>query len=416
MSEWTCKSVGLRIIELPKSVFPAGMAEDIGSYPFFCSSPVVKKINHWLHDGNTILMGTGGVATVHYGQNRFAYSTDTWAFTVADSATNISFLFRQFEHKLKQIEYFGFEGSGLKHLQKEYIRKLELLTPPLNEQNVVVKVLDTIDTAIQQTQAIINKLKQLKQGLLHDLLTRGVDAKGELRPCYEDAPHLYKESPLGWIPKEWEVKELAQLLGNDEPSMRSGPFGSALLKSELVEAGIPLLGIDNVHVEYFDNRFSRFVTAKKFYELARYAVRPNDLMITIMGTVGRCCLVPSDIGTALSSKHTWTITLNPNLYSPYLAMLQINYSPWALDHFSKGEQGGIMSAIRSDTLRTLILPTPPITEQKEIASRLLNISERISLEIVSVKKLQMKKTALMDDLLTGRVRVTSLLQPEASSA
>ena len=416
MSEWTCKSVGLRIIELPKSVFPAGMAEDIGSYPFFCSSPVVKKINHWLHDGNTILMGTGGVATVHYGQNRFAYSTDTWAFTVADSATNISFLFRQFEHKLKQIEYFGFEGSGLKHLQKEYIRKLELLTPPLNEQNVVVKVLDTIDTAIQQTQAIINKLKQLKQGLLHDLLTRGVGANGELRPCYEDAPHLYKESPLGWIPKEWEVKELAQLLGNDEPSMRSGPFGSALLKSELVEAGIPLLGIDNVHVEYFDNRFSRFVTAKKFYELARYAVRPNDLMITIMGTVGRCCLVPSDIGTALSSKHTWTITLNPNLYSPYLAMLQINYSPWALDHFSKGEQGGIMSAIRSDTLRTLILPTPPITEQKEIASRLLNISERISLEIVSVKKLQMKKTALMDDLLTGRVRVTSLLQPEASSA
>ena len=416
MSEWTCKSVGLRIIELPKSVFPAGMAEDIGSYPFFCSSPVVKKINHWLHDGNTILMGTGGVATVHYGQNRFAYSTDTWAFTVADSATNISFLFRQFEHKLKQIEYFGFEGSGLKHLQKEYIRKLELLTPPLNEQNVVVKVLDTIDTAIQQTQAIINKLKQLKQGLLHDLLTRGVGANGELRPCYEDAPHLYKESPLGWIPKEWEVKELAQLLGNDEPSMRSGPFGSALLKSELVEAGIPLLGIDNVHVEYFDNRFSRFVTAKKFYELARYAVRPNDLMITIMGTVGRCCLVPSDIGTALSSKHTWTITLNPNLYSPYLAMLQINYSPWALDHFSKGEQGGIMSAIRSDTLRTLILPTPPITEQKEIASRLLNISERISLEIVNVKKLQMKKSALMDDLLTGRIRVTSLLQTEASSA
>ena len=73
--------------------------------------------------------------------------------------------------------------------------------------------------------------------------------------------------------------------------MRSGPFGSALLKHELVEAGIPLLGIDNVHVERFEATFSRFVTPQKFRELERYAVRPRDLMITIMGTVGRCCLV-----------------------------------------------------------------------------------------------------------------------------
>jgi len=110
------------------------------------------------------------------------------------------------------------------------------------------------------------------------------------------------------------------LLGDIDPAMRSGPFGSALLKQELVEAGLPLLGIDNVHTERFVADYTRFVTPKKFAQLVvRYAVRPDDLMITIMGTVGRCCLVPEDIGQALSSKHTWTISLNQNTYSPYLA-------------------------------------------------------------------------------------------------
>ena len=191
--------------------------------------------------------------------------------------------------------------------------------------------------------------------------------------------------------------------------MRSGPFGSALLKHELVEHGVPLLGIDNVHVERFHAEFTRFVTEKKFNELARYAVRADDLMITIMGTVGRCCLVPEGVGRALSSKHTWTITLDRAAYSPLLAMLQINYSEWISRQFAKDEQGGVMSAIRSETLRGLELPTPPIKEQLAIEARMRAISVRIDAESASLKKLRLKKSGLMDDLLTGRVRVTPLL-------
>ncbi|WP_404881122.1 restriction endonuclease subunit S domain-containing protein, partial [Klebsiella pneumoniae] len=83
-------------------------------------------------------------------------------------------------------------------------------------------------------------------------------------------------------------------------NFRSGPFGSALLKSELVEKGIPFLGIDNIHVVYFDNTFRRFVSERKFNELLKYAVRPRDVVITIMGTVGRAAVIPSDIERALS--------------------------------------------------------------------------------------------------------------------
>ncbi len=274
---------------------------------------------------------------------------------------------------------------------------------------MVSVILNTLDATIRQTEAIIEKLRQVKQGLLHDLLTRGIAANGELRPSQSEAPDLYKESPLGWIPKEWSVQRLDQLLSIDDPAMRSGPFGSALLKSELVESGVPLLGIDNVHVEEFVANFSRFVSDRKFAELCRYAVRPNDLMITIMGTVGRCCLVPKDIGRALSSKHTWTITLDQSKYSPLLAMLQINYSSWILKQLSKDEQGGTMAAIRSETLRSLNFPVSPMAEQIEMEMRMQAISQRINFETAAANKLKLEKSGLMDDLLTGRVRVTPLL-------
>lgn len=304
-------------------------------------------------------------------------------------------------------------GSTVKGIRIEEYLSIPTPLAPTEAQPVVAQVLDTLDTAIHETEAIIAKLKAVKQGLLHDLLTRGIDADGELRPPQPEAPHLYKQSPLGWFPKEWEVKQLSELLAPIDPAMRSGPFGSALLKQELVEVGHPLLGIDNVHTERFVSNYTRFLTPKKFARLARYAVRPADLMITIMGTVGRCCLVPDDVGQALSSKHTWTITLDQETYSPYLAMLQVNYSPWVLGHFARNQQGGTMAAIRSETLRSTLLPTPPREEQRLIEERLREIGRRIDLEVDASTKMSVEKAGLMDDLLTGRVRVTPLLEPAA---
>lgn len=305
------------------------------------------------------------------------------------------------------IKYSGQTTQA--NINGKTVREHVVPLPCIDEQAKIAEIFDTLDTAIHEAEALIAKLKAVKQGLLYDLLTRGIDANGELRPPQSEAPHLYKPSSLGLIPTDWDTKCISELLADLDPPMRSGPFGSALLKHELVDDGFPLLGIDNVHTERFASDYARFVTPMKFAQLARYAVRPDDLMITIMGTVGRCCLVPGDIGHALSSKHTWTITLDHDAYSPYLAMLQINYSPWVLAHFARDQQGGTMAAIRSDTLRSTLLPVPPREEQRLMEQRLRTLSERIESEATSLTKRRAEKAGLMDDLLTGRVRVTPLL-------
>ncbi|MBS0989340.1 restriction endonuclease subunit S [Acetobacter okinawensis] len=300
-------------------------------------------------------------------------------------------------------------GSTVKGIKVADYLNIEVPLAPPERQSKIAEILDTLDAAIRGTEAAVAKLKAMKQGLLHDLLTRGIDANGDLRPSQSEVPHLYKQTPLGWLPKEWDVCAMQDLLASVDPAMRSGPFGSALLKEELVSKGIPFLGIDNVFVERFDRNYKRFVTPGKFLQLHRYAVRPDDLMITIMGTVGRCCLVPDDVGEALSSKHTWTISLDQTKYSPYLAMLQVNYSDWVLRHFSKDQQGGTMSAIRSETIRSTQLPVPPRDEQESIEAILSELSVRLSEEETILKKYSLQKIGLMDDLLTGRTSVTPLL-------
>lgn len=301
------------------------------------------------------------------------------------------------------------QGTTFEAIGKRELHNLHVYSPDLPIAVKIAEVLDTLDAAIRGTEAVVAKLRAMKQGLLHDLLTRGIDANGDLRPPQPEAPHLYHQTPLGWLPKEWKVLEVQGLLAPFDPSMRSGPFGSALLKEELVSAGVPLLGIDNVHAERFDRDYKRFVTQGKFRQLCRYAVRPADLMITIMGTVGRCCLVPDDVGDALSSKHTWTISLDQAKYSPYLAMLQVNYCDWVLRHFSKDQQGGTMSAIRSETIRSTLLPVPPRAEQAKIEAILMELANRLQDETALLDKLRLQKSGLMDDLLTGRVPVTPLL-------
>jgi type I restriction enzyme S subunit len=298
-------------------------------------------------------------------------------------------------------------GTGVPHVPKDIGRILTLDYPTdINLQKRITCILQTIDQAIEKTEALIEKYQQIKAGLMHDLFTRGIGADGKLRPPREQAPELYQQTPIGCIPKEWGYEFLEDLLAPVANNLRSGPFGSALLKSELVEDGIPFLGIDNIHVERFDASFRRFVSERKYRELIKYSVRPKDVVITIMGTVGRAAVIPDHIDRALSSKHLWTMTFDQSKVIPELVCWQLGYAPWVKSWFRKQMQGGIMDAIQSKTLRALVMPLPSIDEQKLIFARYKAITSKIEAERRGLEKEIKQKSGLMHDLLTGTVSVT----------
>jgi type I restriction enzyme S subunit len=407
MSEaWPRKPVGPRIAELPKSVLPAGRADEQGAFPFFCSSPEVKRIDRAISTSPSILMGTGGVATVHIGLGPHAYSTDTWAFTVSDNTTDLQFLYRQIEHRLPQIDYAGFEGSGLRHLQKEYIRQLRLLCPPKTEQECVVKILDTLDTAIHETEAIIAKLKAVKQGLLHDLLTRGIDANGELRPPQAEAPHLYKQSPLGWIPKVWGLKPLEKILAE--------PTKNGLYKPSPFHGRGPLMvqmgGLFTGDAVTFGSATRVHVTP---FEFNTFRLAEGDLLFARRSLVfegaGQCVIVrnlaePATFESSIVRVRVRRDEADPEFVCQFLRAHRSNAQRRTLI------RQVAVSGVSGADIRELLIALPSLEEQGGVITRLQEAQTRINLELESVAKLRSQKTGLMDDLLTGRVRVTPLLE------
>lgn len=299
-------------------------------------------------------------------------------------------------------------GSTFLEVNKKDTEQFQLPVAPPSLRPRIANILCELDDHIDTTLELIGKYEVTKQGLMADLFSRGIDpATGLLRPSVHDAPDLYQETPLGLLPKGWSVVELEKLLADVVAPMRSGPFGSALLKEELVDEGIPLLGIDNIFVEQFKPEYRRFVTPEKFHELSRYAVRAGDVVITIMGTVGRTCVIPDNIGVALSSKHLWTMTFDTQQILPDLVCWQLNYSSWAESWFRRESQGGVMEAIQSQTLKRLKLVVPVPEEQEKLKEIYLNLNSRLDSEREQLAKLKLEKAGLMRDLLTGKVPVSA---------
>lgn len=362
-----------------------------------------------VRNGDLLITKDGTIGKVGYVKDcpeKTVLNSGIFLLRCSDGSYEHRFLYHLLNsHVFDKFLRVNLAGSTISHLYQNIFERFDFPIPDIRLQQSIADIIDSIDSQIEQTAALIAKMQQVKTGLMHDMFTRGVTLDGHLRPTHEQAPDLYKESLLGWIPKEWDCLTVDQLLAKTACPMRSGPFGSALLKDELVEEGIPFLGIDNIFVERFYPMFRRYVSKRKFQELIKYSVFPRDVIITIMGTVGRCCVVPDSITNALSSKHLWTMTFDVDRVLPELVCWQLNHARWVKNWFERYSQGAVMEAIQSSTLRNLKLPVPSIMEQYQIFDRYQSCTLRIVAEEEHLSKLNQQKNGLMHDLLTGRVCV-----------
>lgn len=301
----------------------------------------------------------------------------------------------------------GSTNSHTRASPKETLRWLVPDVPP-TEQRKIAQILNTLDTAIHETEAIIAKLNAVKQGLLQDLLTRGIDANGELRRSRIDAPNLYKKSVLGWIPKEWEEVSLGEIARRSGGILQTGPFGSQLHAHEYVLDGIPvIMPQDMVNGDLSMKSIAR-INLRKAIVLSRHRVQPNDLVFSRRGDLSRC--------VAIEKEHTGWLCGTGCLLSR-LPAKEINGYWLALAYTQPGVQsqvmgravGSTMANLNSSILAAITIARPPITEQNEIATRLKSPDMRIRHEEQELQKMRFEKYGLMDELLSGRVRVTSLM-------
>lgn len=305
------------------------------------------------------------------------------------------------------------QGTTFEAINKSDLCSLCVCLPPENERHMLTKIIDTIDTAIRQTEAVIAKLKQVKQGLLHDLLTRGIDANGELRPPQSHAPRLYKPSPLGWIPKDWECLPLGELA----ESMVDGPFGSNLKTAHYVEnPGVRVVRLQNILPGEYDDSERAFISDRHAASLSRNRVVGGDALIASLGDarypVGRSCCYPTGLPDAVNKADCFRFRSNARCGNAFVT-LALNGAT-ARRQVSGYEQGVTMKRINLGNLRRVEIALPAVTEQNLVVERVLAARRKIGAVTLEHEKLQKEKSGLMDDLLTGRVRVTPLLEAAAT--
>lgn len=291
-------------------------------------------------------------------------------------------------------------GTTVKMLDLAGALAIEVGVLPHEEQSIVVDILDTLDTAIYETEAIIAKLKAVKQGLLHDLLTRGIDANGELRPPQSKAPYLYKESPLGWLPKEWEIETVTRACSDVVDCPHSTPNyqdqGVLVARTMHIKDGV-----------FLEAQASRVPERQYQERIARLEPQTGDVIFTREAPVGEAFVIPLDMRICLGQRVMLLRPKNGRLIAEY--MLAQIYSGAVKERIATLTSGTTNPHLNVSEVKEFEIPLPPFVEQQEIANRLNEHEARLQSEMSEQNKLSLLKTGLMDDLLTGRVRVTPLL-------
>jgi type I restriction enzyme S subunit len=293
-------------------------------------------------------------------------------------------------------------SAGQQRVQRQFFDEFLVKDFSQGEQRAIAQILDTLDTAIRETEALIDKLKAVKQGLLHDLLTRGIDANGELRPPQSEAPQLYKESPLGWGPREWTQGKLSEVLEIG--------LGFAFRSEDYTENGILSFRVTNIGRPLEDFGGSIFLPDSFWDKYKSQQLTGGEIVIVMVGaTTGKLGLVPVDVCPALQNQNMWNLIPAPGVEREFLWMLL----PSAVQRHLSLAQGSARDFLTQKDFLETEIAFPNANEQRRIISAGEALEQRIVSEQQYLKKLSAQKVGLMDDLLTGRVRVTPLL--EASS-
>lgn len=389
---WKRAKLGVVLIENPKSSFKVEDADNEGYYPFFTSGDEVLRHSQFLVDGENIFISTGGTAYVSYYNGKAAYSADTYSVR---SKINSRFLYYSLYKKLNHITFRYFIGSGLEHLQKQDFKDNFEIVFPENpaEQRKIAEILETVDNAIEKTNKIIEKYKRIKQGLMQDLLTKGIDENGNIR---SERTHKFKDSPVGRIPEEWEVERLGDVI-NLNPDKLYFEKGKIInyIDIESVEES----KIQNIEIFKIEEAPSRAQRVVKTRDVIVSTVRPNLKAFTI---------IPPQFDGYVCSTGFAVLRAKSQVDSRFLF-----YTVWHDDIFLNQVLplvvGSNYPAVNSADLLNIVIPFPSFSEQRRIAEILSQIDETIEKEEQYKQKLERLKKGLMEDLLTGKVRVNHLI-------
>ncbi|MDB2337756.1 restriction endonuclease subunit S [Amylibacter sp.] len=285
-------------------------------------------------------------------------------------------------------------GGAQPNISSSQVEGVFYKIPPLPEQKKIASILTYVDEVIETTQKQIDKLQDLKKATMNELLTKGI---GHTE---------FKDIELGRIPKTWEVVEISNIKDKiDQYSFTGGPFGSNLKSEDYTQKGVRIIQLQNIGDGRFLNNYKIYTSQEKADELKSCNIFPGDIILSKMGDpVARATMIPDFETRFLMASDGIRLSINKNEYDTKFILESINHFTFRKQAELKST-GSTRKRIGLVELRTLKIAIPPLSEQKKIASILTSKDITIEKRRCKLTQTQALKKSLMQDLLTGKVRV-----------
>lgn len=339
------------------SKLKANEGKKVGQYPFYTSGEEIKYLDTFQCNTQGLIIGKGGNPNWRFAKGMFSMSTDCCLLTAKQESVDIEYVY-YYLCAFPTIMQRLYKGVGIKHISLADIKNIEIEYPPIEVQRTIVSVLSFLDAVIKKRQ--INVVKNIPE-LLKSYYSQLVDNN------------------------VWDKVRISDIA----TEIKSGPFGTQLHVSQFRDKGeIYVYGIDDLTKKVLKTRYLSIAELDKY---ERYLVHGDDVLISIMGTVGRTKVVPKDIGLAINTKHLVDITLNQDLCKPYFLAYTLENDRKVRRQIESSKHGAVMSAINMSDVKNLKITLPSIKVQmyfEEVYHQVKDIQKCMEEEIQLLKELR----------------------------
>lgn len=335
---------------------------------------------------------TGELPIIIFGDHTLITKYVDFPFAVGADGTKIlypkSYLNKKFFYYL--ISNLNIKSEGYQRHFKYLKDKFIYYPSSLQEQERIAEILSNVDNQIEKTQEIITKSEEIKQGLMQELLIKGIGHKS------------FKEVELNnktiKIPKDWELVSFGKYL-----DIKSG---KGFKLAEYSESGVKLLKIDNVSHNYISWENTTYLPENYLEDYKDLELNEGDILLALNRPITqdklKIAFLEAKDCPCLLYQRVGKIVLKKELNSKYVYFwLSLHLKNFILSNIV----GGNIPFINISQLRRINFYVPPLQEQEQIANILSNVDNDITKEKNYLNELQDIKKGLMQELLSGRVRV-----------
>ena len=359
---------GLPIIRI------AQMTNPIAKTDFYSGDDIEAK--HKINNGDMLFSWSATLAVMLW--NRGPAVLNQHIFKVEEKpGIDSDFLYHLLNKSIDALEEHS-HGSTMKHIKKGVLKDFIVPVPSLHEQKKIAAILSSVDDAIQATQAVIDQTRRVKLGLLQQLLTRGI---GHTQ---------FKKTEIGEIPETWKVATTGQICTSIVPGRD---------KPKCFDGDIPWLTISDIDgLKVNESKLGLKVTKKELQQVNGKTVPKDAVLMTCVGTFGIVAVAGREL---VMNQQLHGFVCGSEVLPLYLCLvLQTKESE--MKKISGQTTIPYLNKAKCESIR---VPLPPINEQNQIVDKIVSIEENINANKKNLDGLSSLKRGLMQDLLTGRVRV-----------